>query len=111
MFGGEVLKYEALVEDEAYVSRSNDPDPKVPFVRWGKFPLSTYLADMVRGIMAVTMRGARCRIRCAKVESRISVRVCRASANCWSKPSAGAAKYYLVCYPFEGRLGSGRSGC
>src|SRR5205085_6058998 len=52
VFAGEVLKYEALVEDEAYVSRSNDPDPKVPSYEGGKFPLSTYLADRVRGILA-----------------------------------------------------------
>src|SRR5213079_1286624 len=52
VFAGEILRYEALVEDEAYVSRSNDPDPKVPSYEGGKFPLSTYLADRVRGIIS-----------------------------------------------------------
>ena len=52
VFAGEVLKYEAIVEDEVYVSRSNDPDPKVPSYEGGKFPLSTYLADRVRSILA-----------------------------------------------------------
>src|SRR4051794_20818660 len=43
VFAGEILKYEVLVEDEVYVSRSNAKDPKVPAYEGGKFPLSTYL--------------------------------------------------------------------
>ena len=52
VFAGEILKYEALVEDEVYVSRAASEDPKVPSYEGGKFPLSTYLADRVRGIFA-----------------------------------------------------------
>src|SRR5258707_1838406 len=52
VFAGEVLKYEALVEDEVYVSRAAADDPKVPAYEGGKFPLSTYLADRVRAIIA-----------------------------------------------------------
>jgi ATP-dependent Lhr-like helicase len=46
------LKYEALVEDEVYVSRASAEDPKVPSYEGGKFPLSTYLADSVRKIVS-----------------------------------------------------------
>ncbi len=52
VFAGEILKYEALVENEVYVSRSSATDPKVPAYEGGKFPLSTYLAARVRGILA-----------------------------------------------------------
>src|SRR4029078_2254331 len=52
VFAGEILKYEALVEDEVYVSRTTATDPKVPAYEGGKFPLSTYLAARVRGILA-----------------------------------------------------------
>ncbi len=52
VFAGEILKYEALVENEVYVSRSNAEDPKVPAYEGGKFPLSTYLADRVRRLLA-----------------------------------------------------------
>jgi ATP-dependent Lhr-like helicase len=52
VFAGEILKYEALVEDEVYVSRSSATDPKVPAYEGGKFPLSTYLAARVRAILA-----------------------------------------------------------
>src|SRR5215469_16238076 len=45
VFGGEVVRYEALVEDQVYVSRADDKDAKVPSYMGGKFPLSTYLAE------------------------------------------------------------------
>ena len=52
VFAGEILRYEAMVEDEVYVSRATDDDPKVPSYEGGKFPLSTYLAARVRKILA-----------------------------------------------------------
>ncbi len=52
VFGGEVVRYEALVEDEVYVSRANTSDAKVPSYMGGKFPLSTYLAERVRKLLA-----------------------------------------------------------
>ena len=48
VFGGEMVRYEALAEDQVYVSRANDMDAKVPSYVGGKFPLSTYLAERVR---------------------------------------------------------------
>ncbi len=52
VFAGEILRYETIVEDEAYVSRTTAEDPKVPAYEGGKFPLSTYLAARVRRIIA-----------------------------------------------------------
>ena len=51
VFGGEIVRYEALVEDQVYVSRANDKDAKVPSYMGGKFPLSTYLAERVRKLL------------------------------------------------------------
>src|SRR6201999_2883845 len=51
VFGGEVVRYEALAEDQVYVSRAHDKDPKVPSYMGGKFPLSTYLAERVRRLL------------------------------------------------------------
>ena len=39
----------AELEDD---TRAHDKDPKVPSYEGGKFPLSTYLADRVRNILA-----------------------------------------------------------
>ncbi len=105
VFAGEILKYEAIVEDEVYVSRSNDPDPKVPAYEGGKFPLSTYLAARVRALLA---EPAAWRALPDQVREWLEIQQWRSLL-----PRAGdllvetfprAAKYYLVCYPFEGRL-------
>jgi ATP-dependent Lhr-like helicase len=105
VFAGEILKYEAIVEDEVYVSRTDATDPKVPAYEGGKFPLSTYLADRVRKILADHESWRRLP---DQVREWLEVQEWRSML-----PRAGdllvetfprAAKYYLVCYPFEGRL-------
>ena len=105
VFAGEVLKYETLVEDEVYVSRATGVDPKVPAYEGGKFPLSTYLAARVRAILASHDAW---RALPDQVREWLEIQEWRSLL-----PKAGdllvetfprAAKYYLVCYPFEGRL-------
>ncbi|HEY3222899.1 MAG TPA: ligase-associated DNA damage response DEXH box helicase [Pseudolabrys sp.] len=105
VFAGEILRYEALVEDEVYVSRSDASDPKVPAYEGGKFPLSTYLAARVRALLA---RPEAWRALPEQVREWLEIQQWRSLL-----PRAGdllvetfprAAKYYLVCYPFEGRL-------
>ncbi|MGB8893721.1 MAG: ligase-associated DNA damage response DEXH box helicase [Pseudolabrys sp.] len=105
VFAGEILKYEALVEDEVYVSRSNATDPKVPAYEGGKFPLSTYLAVRVRALLA---KPDAWRALPDQVREWLEIQQRRSML-----PKAGdllietfprAAKHYLVCYPFEGRL-------
>jgi ATP-dependent Lhr-like helicase len=104
-FAGEVLKYEALVEDEVYVSRSHDPDPKVPSYEGGKFPLSTYLADRVRNILADHEAW---RALPDQVREWLEIQEWRSrlpgARELLVETFPRAAKYYLVCYPFEGRL-------
>jgi ATP-dependent Lhr-like helicase len=105
VFAGEILKYEALVENEVYVSRSSATDPKVPSYEGGKFPLSTYLASRVRGILADPKAW---RALPEQVREWLEIQQWRSLL-----PKAGdllvetfprADKHYLVCYPFEGRL-------
>ncbi len=105
VFAGEILKYEALVEDEVYVSRAHGTDPKVPAYEGGKFPLSTYLAARVRDILADNDAW---RALPDQVREWLEIQQWRSLL-----PRAGdllvetfprAAKHYLVCYPFEGRL-------
>src|SRR3954449_2730245 len=105
VFAGEVLKYEALVEDEAYVSRSNDPDPKVPSYEGGKFPLSTFLAERVRGILADhgTWRGLPTQV-CEWLEMQEFRSRLPDKRELLVETFPRSAKYYLICYPFEGRL-------
>ena len=105
VFAGQILKYEALVEDEVYVSRSTATDPKVPSYEGGKFPLSTYLAARVRGILAEPQAW---RALPEQVREWLEIQQWRSllpkSGDLLVETFPRAAKYYLVCYPFEGRL-------
>ncbi len=105
VFAGEILKYEALVEDEVYVSRSASEDPKVPAYAGGKFPLSTYLADRVRAIISDPRAW---RDLPAQVREWLEIQEWRSQMpgrrELLVETFPRANKHYLVCYPFEGRL-------
>ncbi|NVO12855.1 MAG: ligase-associated DNA damage response DEXH box helicase [Rhodoplanes sp.] len=105
LFAGEVLRYEVMAEDSAYVSRATAEDPKVPVYAGGKFPLSTYLAARVRDILATPTTWRRLP---DQVHDWLDLQRRRSRL-----PKPGellvetfprADKHYLVCYPFEGRL-------
>ncbi|TPQ41542.1 DNA ligase-associated DEXH box helicase [Bradyrhizobium guangdongense] len=105
VFGGEVVRYEALAEDQVYVSRAHDKDPKVPSYMGGKFPLSTYLAERVRKLLddGRAWRGlpeqVRDWLRLQKDVSHVpGVR------ELLVETFPRGNKHYLICYPFEGRL-------
>jgi ATP-dependent Lhr-like helicase len=105
VFAGEILKYEALVEDEVYVSRTTAEEPKVPAYEGGKFPLSTYLADRVRKI--ISDRDA-WRSLPDQVRRWLEIQEWRSllprPQELLVETFPRADKHYLVCYPFEGRL-------
>jgi ATP-dependent Lhr-like helicase len=105
VFAGEILKYEALVEDEVYVSRSTATDPKVPAYEGGKFPLSTYLADRVRRLLD---RPQEWRGLPDPVREWLGIQQLRSLVPNHSEllveTFPRSDKSYLVCYPFEGRL-------
>src|SRR5262245_14759300 len=105
VFSGEILRYEALVEDEVYVSRAAGEDPKIPSYEGGKFPLSTYLAERVRNLLADPQHWGTLP---DQVREWLDIQQWRSLV-----PAAGdllvetfprADKNFLVCYPFEGRL-------
>ena len=105
VFAGEILRYETMMQDEVYVSRANSEDPKVPAYEGGKFPLSTYLADRVRKIISDhdewrPLPGqVREWLEFQEWRSRLPGR-----RELLVETFPRADKYYLVCYPFEGRL-------
>jgi ATP-dependent Lhr-like helicase len=105
VFGGEVVRYEALAEDQVYVSRANDRDAKVPSYMGGKFPLSTYLAERVRRLLddgrawAGLPDQVRDWLSLQKDFSHVpGVR------QLLVETFPRGNKHYLICYPFEGRL-------
>jgi ATP-dependent Lhr-like helicase len=105
VFAGEVVRYEALAEDQVYVSRANDRDAKVPSYMGGKFPLSTYLAGRVRRLLddRRAWNALPDQVRDWLSLQRDFSRVpgaCELLVETFPRGN----KHYLVCYPFEGRL-------
>jgi ATP-dependent helicase Lhr and Lhr-like helicase len=105
VFAGEVVRYEALVEDQVYVSRANDKDAKVPAYAGGKFPLSTYLAERVRKLLDdrrqwnALPEQVRDWLSLQRDFSRVP-----AVRELLVETFPRGGKHYMVCYPFEGRL-------
>ncbi len=105
LFAGEVLRFEGLDEFGALATRSNEREPMVPSYQGGKFPLSTYLAERVRAMLADPSQWNGLP---PQVKAWLSLQRFRSAV-----PKAGemlvetfprADKHYMVCYPFEGRL-------
>jgi ATP-dependent helicase Lhr and Lhr-like helicase len=106
LFAGQILRFEGLDEDEAIVTRAAAAaDVMIPSFQGGKFPLSTYLAERVRTMVAD--RASHVRLP-PPVEEWLSIQAYRSSL-----PQPGTLlvetfprgqRHYLVCYPFDGRL-------
>src|SRR5262245_57533987 len=90
---------------EVYVSRASAEDPKVPSYEGGKFPLSTYLAERVRNIISDPKEW---RPLPSQVREWLEIQDWRSllpgQRELLVETFPRANKYYLVCYPFEGRL-------
>ncbi len=105
VFSGEVLRFEGIREDAAYVTRTNDPEAEIPSYNGGKFPLSTFLAQRVREMVS---RPETWNVLPEPVHEWLRIQEWRSIV-----PQPGqllvetfprGSKEYLVCYPFEGRL-------
>jgi ATP-dependent helicase Lhr and Lhr-like helicase len=105
VFAGDVLRFEGLREDAAYVTRSNDPEAEIPSYNGGKFPLSTFLAQRVREMVSAPERWVHLP---EPVQEWLKIQEWRSVI-----PKPGQLlienfprgnRHYLVCYPFEGRL-------
>ena len=105
LFAGQVLRFEGIEEMTARVTRSSDADPRIPSYQGGKFPLSTYLAARVRDMVQdpSTWHALPDQVRDWLDLQRRRSRLPKADGLLVETfPRAG--RYYLVCYPFEGRL-------
>ena len=104
-FAGEVLAYLGMVENEVLVSRSAAREPKIPAYAGGKFPLSTYLADAVREMLADPRQWKELPFQVREwltLQDEVSALPGRSEMLVETFPRG--EKHYLVAYPFEGRL-------
>ena len=106
VFAGEILKYEALVEDEVYVSRTNVRRSESARLRGREISA----LDLSRRARARHHRPSAGMARAAATrcangsKSRNGARTCRARASFWSRPFRAPTSIISICYPFEGRL-------
>ena len=94
-----------MVENEVYAARATAADPRVPSYNGGKFPLATYLAERVRALLATprAWNGLPADVReWLSIQQQVS-QVPR-PGELLVETFPRAARHYLVCYPFEGRL-------
>ena len=113
VFAGEVLRYEAIVEDEVYVSRAHVRRPEGAVLRGRQIP-ALDLSRRPRAPDRVRRQavGARCRRRCANgSRSSNGARCCRAGAISWSRPSRAPTN--IISSAIRSRAGSRtrRSAC
>ncbi|MFC7396110.1 ligase-associated DNA damage response DEXH box helicase [Chelatococcus sp. GCM10030263] len=106
VFAGEVLRFEAIVENEVIAQRTAPgTDPKIPSYEGGKFPLSSFLAVRVRAMVASPDDWHRLPepvanwLTAQRHRSRLPG---REGLLVETFPRGG--RFFLVCYPFEGRL-------
>ena len=105
VFGGEIVRFEAIRENEAYVSRARSDTPMIPSYMGGKFPLSTYLAKSVRHMLATPSswkhlpEQVSAWLKLQKEKSQLPE-----ERGLLVETFPRADKHYMVCYPFEGRL-------
>ncbi|MEX1155220.1 ligase-associated DNA damage response DEXH box helicase [Parvibaculum sp.] len=105
LFAGHILRFEGLAETEALVTKSQSGEPMIPSYYGGKFPLSTHLAARVRRMLAHKAEWGHLppQVReWLEMQSWRSLlpRESDLLVECFPRGD----KFYLVCYPFEGRL-------
>ena len=105
VFAGEVLAFEGIREEVAFVSRTHDSEAQVPSYMGGKFPLSTFLAQRVREMVS---KPETWNLLPDPVHEWLRIQEWR---SVLSQPGQllvetfpRGQRHYLVCYPFEGRL-------
>jgi ATP-dependent Lhr-like helicase len=105
LFAGLILRFEGIHENEAIATRTADDTPKIPIYAGGKFPLTTFLADGVRGLIADKKRWHDLP---GDVEDWLAIQARRSIIprrdQLLIETFPRGARFYMVCYPFEGRL-------
>ncbi len=105
LFAGKVLRFEGIRENECIVSKGGTGNPKIPAYAGGKFPLTTYLADQVRSMLADPGRWNTLpdQVReWLEIQRQKSILPKRGELLIETFPNAD--RYYMMMYPFEGRL-------
>lgn len=105
LFSGKVLRFEGIRENECLVSNAFSLDPKIPAYAGGRFPLSTYLADQVRAMLADP---ARWHVLPDQVRDWLALQreksMLPARDELLVETFPRGQRFFLIAYCFEGRL-------
>jgi ATP-dependent Lhr-like helicase len=105
IFAGRTLRLEGIREATCFVSSAEGSDPRVPAYIGGKFPLTTYLADQVRGMLSDPKSWPRLPGQVSDwLAMQKQVSELPGRENLLIETFPRGEKYYLIAYPFEGRL-------
>ena len=105
VFAGEIFRFEGVEGPDILVTRAPGEEATTPAWAGGKFPLSTYLADRVRRMIASPSRWSALP---DPVRDWLSLQQAHSAI-----PEADELlvetfpyqdRFFLVCYPFDGRL-------
>ena len=101
MFAGEILRFEGLRELDAIVTGAHATEPKVPAYEGGKFPLSTYLAERVRRLLAEPGSWSRLPDQVSDwLRFQADVSIVPGPDEILVETFPRGHKHCLVCYPF-----------
>ncbi|MGY6627096.1 MAG: ligase-associated DNA damage response DEXH box helicase [Oceanicaulis sp.] len=105
LFAGQMLRFEGVSGTECLVSRASGTDPKIPSWQGGKFPYTTFLAERVRELVHTPEAWDRLP---TQVREWLALQKERSRLpepdRLLVETFPRGGKFYLVCYPFEGRL-------
>nr|WP_210282112.1 ligase-associated DNA damage response DEXH box helicase [Mesorhizobium sp. RMAD-H1] len=105
LFAGKVLRFEGIRDNECIASNAGGQDAKVPVYAGGKFPLSTYLAGEVRAMLADPARWGALPDQVGEwLEIQRQKSVLPKAGELLVETFPRGNRYYMVAYPFEGRL-------
>ncbi|MFC6026728.1 MULTISPECIES: ligase-associated DNA damage response DEXH box helicase [Methylobacterium] len=106
LFAGETLRFEGLAEDEALVTRAPlGTDPAIPSYAGAKFPLSTFLAERVRAIIADPFAWDRLPKQIGDyLQQQRRRSVLPGERDLLVETFPRGKRHYLTAFPFEGRL-------
>lgn len=104
-FSGMVLRFEGLRENECYVSKTVAEDARIPAYAGAKFPLTTYLAEQVRAMLADPARWGALPEQVAQwLEIQQRKSVIPGANDLLIETFPNGQRFFMVLYPFEGRL-------
>ena len=105
LFAGEVWRFEGISGTDCLVSRAAAEAPKVPSWGGGKFPLSTFLAEGVRAMIADADQWERLHPQLQEwLQLQRLVSTIPGPADLLVETFPRGGRFYLAAYPFEGRL-------